>query len=199
MTLTPVIRVGLGDHHHVDGVDGVEGCLAGFSGVVADLPAVAVPGEPLAAGRYPSEPVAVAGGEDGGIYGATLGAGAAVGGALFNGATRSAVRQLGSAVSDTGANWLRMASNAAPNVGASVGGGLSRLGGLAAGGVGSQTHTKPRGHTQTDRVSQLLHLDPQGLGQYQQVLAQAQQEGRLQQEVNKLAEVDADFRRMLSQ
>jgi hypothetical protein len=142
---------------------------------------------------------AAAGGEDGGIYGATLGAGAAVGGALFNGATRSAVRQLGSAVSDTGANWLRMASNAAPNVGASVGGGLSRLGGLAAGGVGSQTHTKPRGHTQTDRVSQLLHLDPQGLGQYQQVLAQAQQEGRLQQEVNKLAEVDADFRRMLSQ
>jgi hypothetical protein len=54
------------------------------------------------------------------------------------------------------------------------------------------------GHTQTDRVAQLLTLDPAGLGQYQQALQQAQQEGRLASEVNKLAEVDPNFREMLN-
>lgn len=149
-------------------------------------------GTGLAEGAVGALPGMLIGNDDLGMLGGTAGLVHGLG--FGGGATRSAARQMfGRRATEVGANTLQ-----------AVGQGLSRFGDAATsaapyavGGALAGKSMMP-GHTQTDRVAQLLILDPAGLGQYQQALQQAQQEGRLASEVNKLAEVDTNFREMLN-
>ena len=149
-------------------------------------------GTGLAEGVVGALPGMLAGSDEFGVLGGTAGLIHGLG--FGGGATRSAARQMfGRRATEVGANALQAAGR-----------GLSWFGDAATsaapyatGGVLAGKSMMP-GHTQTDRVAQLLILDPAGLGPYQQTLQQAQQEGRLASEVNKLAEVDPNFREMLS-
>lgn len=151
-------------------------------------------GTGLAEGAVGMVPGLLAGSDEFGILGGSAGLIHGLG--FGGGATRSAARQLfGRRATEVGANALQAAGR-----------GLSSFGGMAeaaapyvTGGALAGASAAPRpGHTQTDRVAQLLVIDPAGLGQYQQALQQAQQEGRLASEVNKLAEVDPHFRELLN-